>query len=354
MAAGIVCVLLALPSSVSAQRWVAFGNASDRTQYYDADSIRADGPLLKVWVRIDFREPKFMPKSLPHQDEAFSRTLMIFTINCQDGTTGRGGYAVIGANGDILFNYPEYKQDLAIPPPGSADDWLARALCAHGESQSATPGTNESPSAKVFGSGFVVGPGLVITNAHVVHGCKLVNVLDSSKTSHSAAVIASDTQSDLALLKSNTNYPATATFRTGRGIRVGEPVFAFGFPLPGLLSTDVILSSGIVNALAGFGNDSTRLQISAPVQQGNSGGPLLDSSSLVVGVVVAKLDAVKVANTSGDIPQNVNFAIKSEVVRMFLEANGFKPGAGVPGVPGSSEEVAARGRAFTVQVECTK
>jgi hypothetical protein len=67
------------------------------------------------------------------------------------------------------------------------------------------------------------------------------------------------------------------------------------------------------------------LQISAPVQPGDSGGPLLDRHGDVVGVVVAKLDAVKIASATGDIPhQNVNFAIKASVAAAFLKANGVR------------------------------
>jgi S1-C subfamily serine protease len=67
--------------------------------------------------------------------------------------------------------------------------------------------------------------------------------------------------------------------------------------------------------------DSRLLQISAPVQPGNSGGPLLDASANVIGVVVSKLDALRVAKATGDIPQNVNFALNANVLRAFLDAN---------------------------------
>ena len=81
------------------------------------------------------------------------------------------------------------------------------------------------------------------------------------------------------------------------------------------------LSVGNVSALAGLGDDSRYLQISAPVQPGNSGGPLLDASGHLVGIVTAKLDA-RVARFTGDVPQNVNFALKAEVARTFLDSKG--------------------------------
>jgi S1-C subfamily serine protease len=115
-----------------------------------------------------------------------------------------------------------------------------------------------------------------------------------------------------------------------------------------------------VSALAGIGNDARLFQVTVPVQRGNSGGPLLDLHGRVVGVVVGKLDAVQVASVTGDIPQNVNFAIKAGVVRTFLQASGVA-GSAVPTVEEaygeepqelSPAEVGARAKDFTVLVEC--
>jgi S1-C subfamily serine protease len=92
--------------------------------------------------------------------------------------------------------------------------------------------------------------------------------------------------------------------------------------LHGLLASEANVTAGIVSALAGIGNDARFLQVTVPIQPGSSGGPLLDLQSRVVGVVVGKLDALRVASVTGDIPQNVNFAIKSSVVRSFLQASG--------------------------------
>ncbi len=102
-------------------------------------------------------------------------------------------------------------------------------------------------------------------------------------------------------------------------MRQGEDIVVYGFPLPGVLSSGGNVSTGNVTALTGLGDDSRFLQISAPVQPGNGGGPLLDRSGNVVGVVVSKLNALSVASATGDVPQNVNFAIKASVALAFLE-----------------------------------
>ena len=101
-------------------------------------------------------------------------------------------------------------------------------------------------------------------------------------------------------------------------------MLAAGFPLQGLLAAQVNVTTGIVSALAGPGDDTRFLQITAPVQPGNSGGPLLDASGHVVGVITGKLNALLMVKLTGNIPENVNFAINSSVARIFLDANRVK------------------------------
>ncbi len=143
-----------------------------------------------------------------------------------------------------------------------------------------------------------------------------------------------------------------ATFRSGRGVRPGDSIMVIGFPLKGLLAEDPSVTTGVVSALAGPGNDARLIQITAPVQPGNSGGPLLDEAGNVVGVVVSKLDALKVAAITGDIPQNVNFAIDARLAQQFLDANGVDYETAQSKLRLTPADVAERGMKFTVSVEC--
>ena len=92
--------------------------------------------------------------------------------------------------------------------------------------------------------------------------------------------------------------------------------------------------------------------MSAPVQPGNSGGPLLDDSGNVVGVVVSRLDALKVAEITGGLPQNINFAIKGVVVKSFLDVNSIDYQTAPSEVEKRGEEIAAEARKYTVPIEC--
>jgi S1-C subfamily serine protease len=108
-----------------------------------------------------------------------------------------------------------------------------------------------------------------------------------------------------------------------------------------------------VNSLSGILNDTRFLQISAQVEPGNSGGPLLDTSGNVVGVVAEKLNAIKFAKVTGDIPQNVNFAIKTGAVRDFHD-NSVVPYQSVePTAELKTAEIAKNARAYTMLIACS-
>lgn len=203
------------------------------------------------------------------------------------------------------------------------------------------------------GSGmFVSRDGAVLTNAHVVDGCAVLTVSDSKGAAKIATVTARDATNDLALLRTGFAPTNVATFRAG-GARLGEGVAAFGFPLASVLATSGNFTLGNVTATAGLRDDSRYIQISTPIQPGNSGGPLFDATGNVVGVVTAKLDALKIMlATNGDIPQNVNFAIKGAMAVSFLESGkvAFEVGKGGPIV--EPTDLASRAGEISVFVRC--
>jgi hypothetical protein len=203
------------------------------------------------------------------------------------------------------------------------------------------------------GTGFAVSADtLIITNAHVVKSCRTLRVLQQGAAAQ-ARLVAADDQTDLAVLRTQLRTSKLAALRAQPPVRLGEQVVSFGFPLAGSLSKEGNLTTGNVSALAGLRDDATYLQITAPVQPGNSGGPLMDEGGNIIGVVTSKLDALKLAQRIGDIPQNVNFAIKADVLRRFLDARKLTYKQGISDAPLAVADIADLAKAFTVQVECS-
>jgi S1-C subfamily serine protease len=208
------------------------------------------------------------------------------------------------------------------------------------------------------GSGVVIGTkGEILTNSHVVEACQTITVKLASGNSQLSALVARDERNDLAVIRlgGTDNSPAAiAMFREGLPVRPGDAIVALGYPLSGVLATDANLSVGNVSALAGVADDTRYLQISAPVQPGNSGGPLLDASGHLVGIVTAKLNALRMARFTGDISENVNFALKAEVARTFLDSKGIKYQMAGSDTQLSPADVGEIGRPFTVHIECKR
>lgn len=172
----------------------------------------------------------------------------------------------------------------------------------------------EEPSSS--GTGFAVtSDGWILTNAHVVDGCRRMEVNGLGDAADSRV----DVTNDLALLKVPVKKPLSPlTFRRAP-TRLGEDIIAIGFPLAGLLSDSIKVTTGNVSALAGLHNDTRHLQISTPIQPGNSGGPVIDRDGYLVGITTATLSK-EAADKIGVPAQNVNFAIRASVADLFMQS----------------------------------
>ncbi len=217
------------------------------------------------------------------------------------------------------------------------------------------PGEQDGPGhSKASGTGFIIAPGRVMTNNHVVETCTHIVARNAAGREQAARVDAMDRDRDLALLTVAPDFGPPLVFRDGPAMRRGDAVVTYGFPLLGLLSSGPTLTTGEVSALSGLHDDQGEFEISAPVQPGNSGGPLLDMEGAVVGVIVAKLNATRIAAlTDGDIPQNVNFAIKGSEALAFLHEQNVTPDvrAGT-GAPKGAAVVGEMANPSTVLLRC--
>lgn len=198
-------------------------------------------------------------------------------------------------------------------------------------SRDAPNGPKSSPTPRSFGSGFfVTADGYLLTNYHVVQGRAKI----AAKTKDGeveAKVVAKDPENDLALLKVAGRY-VPVTFAGKSSERLGQTVFTVGFPMPELQGFEPKVTKGVISSVSGLNDDVRQFQIDAAVQPGNSGGPLADEEGNIVGVVVSRVSDRLVLETTGTLPQNINYAVKRPYILAFLETRP-EVTAKVPGKP---------------------
>ncbi len=134
-----------------------------------------------------------------------------------------------------------------------------------------------------------------------------------------AKLVKLDAANDLALIKLEGRF-TPLPIASSRSVKMGNVVATVGFPNIGLQGFAPKLAKGDIAALTGAQDDPRYFQISVPVQPGNSGGALVDERGNVVGVVSAKLSTRAALQTSGVLPENVNYAVKSSFLLSFLES----------------------------------
>lgn len=185
------------------------------------------------------------------------------------------------------------------------------------ESAANIPNSIIEKSSEWSGTGFALKNGYIVTNFHVIDGAKSIKIKGVSgdfNKSYKASIIGVDKNNDLALLKIDDpifcgfgNIPYSILSTTSE---VGEGVFVLGYPLTSTMGDEIKLTTGIISSKTGFKGDVALYQISAPIQPGNSGGPLFNNDGNVIGVVSAKHNEA----------ENVGYAIKASYLKNLIES----------------------------------
>ena len=229
------------------------------------------------------------------------------------------------------------------------------------------PFKKQTPQSGI-GSGFFVSKmGHVITNAHVVQNCNKVTIGDNANKQVPAELINTDRSNDLALLKLSTLEMASAESQSliqklgivvvplaskgllrSEDVRLGEKVLVAGYPFGDTFSNTIKVTTGVVSATRGAGDNSGQFQLDAAVQPGNSGGPIYDSGGNIVGVVVAQLNK----RTFGSFVENMNFGIKASTVRQFLVSSGLSSKKSERTEEKSTEQLAEIAKNQALMVMC--
>ena len=196
-----------------------------------------------------------------------------------------------------------------------------QALVREFEMDNITNPNNNSSSSKYIasGTGFFIDPrGYIVTNHHVIEDASGIDVFvtKSGKTStYKAKSVVVDKSNDLAIIKITDNTfakLAPVPYTIGSGTKdVGTSVFAMGYPQLSYLGEEIKVTDGIISSKTGYQGDITTYQISAPIQPGNSGGPLFDKNGLLVGITNAGVSEL----------DNVGYAIKVSYMNNLIDAS---------------------------------
>lgn len=337
--------------------WQLFATSKSAKVYYDRASLREDGDYVHYAVRVDLAEPRETKTGKFTYQSAISR----IAARCGEGTSATTQVTLFDSKGAELTDQRRgenrWKALQKPPKPNSLEVRLIRHACEQAGREVAA-NIAEEPKKKVrasLGAGIVANrDGAIVTNYHVVSECAAITVIDQRKKRHPATLVGSDRRNDLALLRAEGKFAKAATFRRDEPTEAGESVTVVGYPLAAILGTDPNVNFGYVTALSGLAGDSSRFQVAAPIQKGNSGGPVLDQSGLVTGIVTAKLNAAAVEKRTGDRPENIGFAVRGELAQTFLERYDVRLQTESGGAKLENTEVAAIGREITVLIACRK
>ena len=195
------------------------------------------------------------------------------------------------------------------------------------------------------GTGFYINKNNIVSNHHVVNKCEYLMDHDENKLD----IILTDESNDLAILLG----PEVEDFLSISSLPpdLGEEVYVAGYPYNSLLE-GFNFTSGNVSSLVGFKKNSSNFKITAPVQPGNSGGPILNAQSAVIGVVVARIDDEYVLESTGTLPQNINIGIKNSVLKTVLSENNIETTLKTPFFKKSQQVIAETSKNASVLIKC--
>ena len=198
------------------------------------------------------------------------------------------------------------------------------------------------------GSGYLVDKnGHVVTNEHVVNGCSVI----TTGKNNTAELLRADATNDIAIIKTTDTEKYRPMSFAGKDPALGQRIFVSGFPLNQILE-NLNFTSGTVSSEVGLMQNINQFQFTAPIQPGNSGGPILNEYGGILGMSVATVSNKKFEEMLDTLVQNINFGIRQSSVQSLLDQEGINYETGNPNWLRNEESVAKEAKAGTVLIKC--
>ena len=283
------------------------------------DSIKSYSNTISFWS-----EDIPIPKAINDNYHFYVADKFYEHADCDNSIFGFESSITYDSGGNITNSTHADSPKMMPIVPDSVGAYVVGVACKYSHKSGAENHTEEtvhSASMASAGTAWPLASGYVVTNYHVIGDRNKITLLRTNGEKLSAVVVLHDEANDLVLLKvKDTSKLPPALPLSSESAHIGDKVFTIGYPHPDIMGEAPKLANGIISAATGINDDPRTYQITVPIQAGNSGGPLVDMEGEVVGVTASKLSAVKMFQWTGDLPQNVNYAIKSAYVSILDDA----------------------------------
>jgi len=300
--------------------WSDLGPSADGRYHLSVrldDVVKLEGGYVAALMRTEYVKPTWIGGF------AIRYVITGEAIDCASGKSATlGGDFYLSRKARVAASRtPSDKLDFHALRPGSFIANGLKLICASARTEQADEGAGGGPQGGYsVGTAWGVNKGYLVTASHVIEGGHRIWVYDNGRKVGEAKLVADDPANDLAVLKFTPAKPGRIRVLpiAPKTAALGRSVFVLGYPAPDALGQRIKMTAGQVSSTAGYQDDARYLQISVPLQEGNSGGPVIAWDGTVVGVVEAKLTRFD-ERKAEPAPEMVNYALKASYVRPMLE-----------------------------------
>jgi len=311
--AGIQSASVYAPNGLIIDEWIKITEYKGYPYFAKKESLNKEGDIVWFITGRDNLKSVQDSNGLPYRYE-----LELSFIDCKQSLYSSKDVERFDESGKFVYSIKTKNEP--IPTNNELTNTYKNIACDTSDNENKNSDDSSSASS---GTAWQVSEKHLITSYHVVKDAKSILVVIADNDIRNAVMVNSDYANDIALIEvEGIKLPSKPLKIRYEQSKLGNRVAVVGFPMPDILGTKTQATTGEISGLMGMNNDPRFFQISASIQSGNSGGPVLNSEGEVIAVVTSKLNDIEVLKSRGEIPQNVNFAIKSNYIKPLLETSG--------------------------------